>query len=198
MQWTYFGYLGAIKEMNGAAMSVGRVSTFLDIYIERDLAEKTLTEAEAQELIDQLVIKLRIVRFMRTPEYDALFSGDPYWATECIGGMALDGRTLVTRTSFRMLQTLTNLGPAPEPNLTVLWSKNLPEAFKRHCIATSVAIVGAPVRERRPDAAEVRRRLRHRVLRLGRCAWASRCSTSARGSTSPSACSTRSTAGATR
>ena len=97
MQWTYFGYLGAIKEMNGAAMSVGRVSTFFDIYIERDLAEKTLTEAEAQELIDQLVIKLRIVRFLRTPEYDALFSGDPYWATESIGGMALDGRTLVTR-----------------------------------------------------------------------------------------------------
>ncbi len=138
VQWTYFGYLGAIKEMNGAAMSVGRISTFLDIYIERDLAEKTLTEAEAQELIDQLVIKLRIVRFMRTPEYDALFSGDPYWATECIGGMALDGRTLVTRSSFRMLQTLTNLGPAPEPNLTVLWSKNLPDAFKRHCIKSSI------------------------------------------------------------
>ncbi len=139
VQWTYLGYLGAIKEMNGAAMSVGRISTFLDIYIERDLAEKTLTEAEAQELIDQLVIKLRIVRFMRTPEYDALFSGDPYWATECIGGMALDGRTLVTRTSFRTLQTLENLGPAPEPNLTVLWSKHLPEPFKRHCIATSAA-----------------------------------------------------------
>ena len=138
VQWTYFGYLGAIKEMNGAAMSVGRISTFLDIYIERDLAEKALTEAEAQELIDQLVIKLRIVRFMRTPEYDALFSGDPYWATECIGGMALDGRTLVTRSSFRMLQTLTNLGPAPEPNLTVLWSKNLPDAFKRHCIKSSI------------------------------------------------------------
>ncbi len=137
VQWTYFGYLGAIKEMNGAAMSVGRISTFLDIYIERDLAEKTLTEAEAQELIDQLVIKLRIVRFMRTPEYDALFSGDPYWATESIGGMALDGRTLVTRSSFRMLQTLTNLGPAPEPNLTVLWSKNLPEPFKRQCIESS-------------------------------------------------------------
>ena len=101
VQWTYFGYLGAIKEMNGAAMSIGRVSTFFDIYIERDLAEKTLTEDEAQELIDQFVIKLRIVRFLRTPAYDALFSGDPYWATEVIGGMALDGRTLVTRTSFR-------------------------------------------------------------------------------------------------
>ena len=137
VQWTYFGYLGAIKEMNGAAMSVGRVSSFFDIYIERDLAEKTLTEAEAQELIDQFVMKLRIVRFMRTPEYDALFSGDPYWATECIGGMALDGRPMVTRASFRMLQTLTNLGPAPEPNMTVLWSKNLPDGFKRRCIEVS-------------------------------------------------------------
>ena len=138
VQWTYLGYLGAIKEMNGAAMSVGRVSTFFDIYIQRDLAEKTLTEAEAQELIDQFVIKLRIVRFMRTPAYDALFSGDPYWATECVGGMAQDGRTLVTRSSFRMLHCLTNLGPAPEPNLTVLWSKNMPEPFKRYCISTSV------------------------------------------------------------
>lgn len=137
VQWTYFGYLGAIKEMNGAAMSVGRVSTFFDIYIERDLANGRITEAEAQELIDQFVIKLRIVRFMRTPEYDALFSGDPYWATECLGGMAVDGRTLVTRTSFRLLHTLNNLGPAPEPNLTVLWSKNLPEPFKRYCLITS-------------------------------------------------------------
>lgn len=138
VQWTYFGYLGAIKEMNGAAMSLGRVSTFFDIYIERDLAEKTITEDEAQELFDQFVIKLRIVRFLRTPEYDALFSGDPYWATECIGGMALDGRTLVTRSSFRILHTLANLGPAPEPNMTVLWSKNLPDAFKRYCLAASV------------------------------------------------------------
>ena len=137
VQWTYFGYLGAIKEMNGAAMSLGRVSTFFDIYIQRDLAEKALTEDEAQELIDQFVIKLRIVRFLRTPEYDALFSGDPYWATECVGGMALDGQTLVTRSSFRMLHSLTNLGPAPEPNMTVLWSKNLPDAFKRYCIVIS-------------------------------------------------------------
>src|SRR3954469_25614278 len=138
VQWTYFGYLGAIKEMNGAAMSMGRVSTFFDIYIERDLTEKSLTEDEAQELVDQFVIKLRIVRFLRTPAYDALFSGDPYWATESVGGMALDGRTLVTRTSFRVLHTLKNLGPAPEPNLTILWSKNLPEAFKRFCIAVSI------------------------------------------------------------
>jgi formate C-acetyltransferase len=137
VQWTYFGYLGAIKEMNGAAMSLGRVSTFFDIFIQRDLAEKALTEDEAQELIDQFVMKLRIVRFLRTPEYDALFSGDPYWATECVGGMALDGQTLVTRSSFRMLHTLTNLGPAPEPNMTVLWSKNLPDAFKRYCIVIS-------------------------------------------------------------
>jgi formate C-acetyltransferase len=137
VQWTYFGYLGAIKEMNGAAMSIGRVATFFDIYIERDLKEGALTEEQAQELIDQFVIKLRIVRFLRTPEYDALFSGDPYWATESVGGMALDGRTLVTKSCFRMLHTLTNLGPAPEPNLTVLWSKNLPAPFKKYCLKVS-------------------------------------------------------------
>jgi formate C-acetyltransferase len=137
VQWTYFGYLGAIKEMNGAAMSIGRVATFFDIFIERDLKEGAVTEEQAQELIDQFVIKLRIVRFLRTPEYDALFSGDPYWATESVGGMALDGRPLVTRSSFRMLHTLTNLGPAPEPNLTILWSKRLPAPFKRYCIAVS-------------------------------------------------------------
>ncbi len=137
VQWTYLGYLGAIKEANGAAMSIGRISTFLDAYVERDLREGTLDEEGAQELIDQLVQKLRIVRFLRTPDYDALFSGDPYWATECVGGMDLDGRTMVTRTSYRMLHTLTNLGPAPEPNITVLWAKNLPEAFKRYCIRIS-------------------------------------------------------------
>ena len=137
VQWTYLAYLGAIKEANGAAMSIGRISTFLDIYIARDLKAGVLDEAGAQELIDQLVQKLRIVRFLRTPDYDALFSGDPYWATECIGGMTLDGQPLITRTSFRMLHTLTNLGPAPEPNMTVLWSRNLPEAFKRYCIGVS-------------------------------------------------------------
>src|SRR5215204_4242793 len=137
VQWTYFGYLGAIKEANGAAMSIGRISTFLDIYIERDLKEGTLDEAGAQELWDQLVQKLRIVRFLRTPEYDALFSGDPYWATECVGGMDLNGRPLVTKSSYRMLHTLTNLGPAPEPNITVLWSKYLPETFKRYCVQIS-------------------------------------------------------------
>jgi formate C-acetyltransferase len=136
-QWTYFAYLGAIKEANGAAMSIGRISTFLDIYLERDLKEGTIDEAGAQELWDQLVQKLRIVRFLRTPEYDALFSGDPYWATECVGGMDLNGRPLVTKSSYRMLHTLTNLGPAPEPNITILWSKYLPDNFKRYCVKIS-------------------------------------------------------------
>jgi formate C-acetyltransferase len=139
VQWTYLAYLGAIKEANGAAMSIGRISSFLDIYIERDLHEGTLDEAGAQELWDQLVQKLRIVRFLRTPDYDALFSGDPYWATECIGGIDLNGRSLVTKSSYRMLHTLTNLGPAPEPNITVLWSKDLPENFKRYCVKVSRA-----------------------------------------------------------
>src|SRR5436190_14056346 len=137
VQWTYLGYLGAIKEANGAAMSIGRISTFLDAYIERDLKEGKLDEAGAQELWDQLVQKLRIVRFLRTPEYDALFSGDPYWATECVGGIDLSGHSLVTKSSYRMLHTLTNLVPAPEPNITVLWSKFLPENFKRYCIKVS-------------------------------------------------------------
>lgn len=138
VQWTYFGYLGAVKEQNGAAMSLGRISTFLDIYIERDLANGTLIETEAQELIDHLVMKLRMVRFLRTPEYNQLFSGDPVWVTECIGGMGEDGRPLVTKNSFRVLQTLYNLGPAPEPNLTVLWSEQLPTGFKHFCAKTSV------------------------------------------------------------
>src|SRR6186997_2127729 len=136
-QWTYCAYLGAIKEANGAAMSIGRISTFLDIYIERDLKAGILDEARAQELWDQLVQKLRIVRFLRTPDYDALFSGDPYWATECVGGMDLDGRALVTKSSYRMLHTLSNLGPAPEPNITVLWSNHMPNAFKRYCVKVS-------------------------------------------------------------
>lgn len=138
IQWTYFGYLGAIKEQNGAAMSLGRVSTFLDIYIERDIDAGTLTESQAQEMMDDFVIKLRMVRFLRTPSYNELFSGDPTWVTEVIGGMGLDGRTLVTKNSFRMLHTLTNLGPAPEPNLTILWSPRLPKGFKDYASKVSI------------------------------------------------------------
>ena len=138
VQWTYFGYLAAIKQQNGAAMSAGRLSTFWDIYFERDLREGTLTESQAQEIIDDLVIKWRIVRFLRAPEYNQLFSGDPVWVTEVVGGMGEDGRTLVTKTAFRMLHTLYNLGPAPEPNLTVFWSPRLPDGFKRFAIKTSI------------------------------------------------------------
>ena len=138
VQWLYFGYLGAIKEQNGAAMSIGRTSTFLDIYFERDIKAGILTEAEAQEIMDHFVMKLRMVRFLRTPEYDELFSGDPVWVTESIGGMGIDGRTLVTKNSFRILHTLETLGPAPEPNLTVLWSTRLPKAFKDYCTGLSI------------------------------------------------------------
>ncbi|MBQ2611315.1 formate C-acetyltransferase [bacterium] len=138
IQWLYFGYLSAVKEQNGAAMSIGRTSTFLDIYIERDLKEGILTEAQAQELIDHFIMKLRLVKFARTPEYNELFSGDPTWVTESIGGMGVDGRTLVTKNSFRYLHTLENLGPAPEPNMTVLWSKRLPHNFKQYAAHISI------------------------------------------------------------
>jgi formate C-acetyltransferase len=138
IQWLYFGYLAAVKEQNGAAMSLGRVSTFLDIYLQRDLDAGLITESEAQELVDHLVIKLRMVRFARTPDYNELFSGDPTWVTEAIGGMGVDGRPLVSRTSFRFLQTLYNLGAAPEPNLTVLWDERLPEGFKHFCARVSI------------------------------------------------------------
>ncbi len=138
VQFVYLAYLGAVKDQDGAAMSIGRISTFLDIYIEKDLTEGKITEAEAQEMVDQLIIKLRIVRFLRTPEYNDLFSGDPVWVTESLGGQGLDGRSLVTKTSFRFLHTLYNLGPAPEPNLTVLWSANSPENWKRYCAKVSI------------------------------------------------------------
>jgi len=138
IQWTYFAYLGAIKEQNGAAMSLGRVATFFDIYIERDIARGSLDESSAQELIDDFVIKLRMARHLRTPEYNELFGGDPMWITEAVGGMGEDGRTLVTKSSFRMLNTLYTLGSSPEPNLTVLWSNSLPEGFKKFCAKVSV------------------------------------------------------------
>jgi len=138
IQWLYFGYLAAVKEQNGAAMSLGRTSTFIDIYSERDLARGTYTESEIQEFVDHFIMKLRLVKFARTPEYNALFSGDPQWVTESIGGVAIDGRHLVTKMSYRYLHTLENLGAAPEPNLTVLWSVRLPENFKRYCAKTSI------------------------------------------------------------
>ena len=138
VQWLYFAYLGAIKEQNGAAMSLGRTSTFLDIYIERDIASGTLDESSAQEIIDDFVMKLRMARHLRTRDYNELFGGDPMWITECVGGMTLEGKSMVTRNSFRMLNTLYNLGPSPEPNLTVLWAQNLPEGFKKFCSKVSI------------------------------------------------------------
>ena len=153
VQWLYFGYLAGVKEQNGAAMSLGRTSTFLDIYFERDLKAGLLTEKQAQEIIDDFVIKLRIVRFLRTPEYDDLFAGDPTWVTESIGGMGDDGRPLVTKTSFRFLQTLYNLGPAPEPNLTIWYSPRLPEPFRRFVAKVAIDTIVDPVRERRDRCA---------------------------------------------
>ena len=197
VQWLYFAYLAAVKEQNGAAMSLGRTSTFLDIYFERDLAEGTLTEAQAQEIIDDFVIKLRIVRFLRTPEYDELFAGDPTWVTESIGGMGDDGRPLVTKSSFRFLQTLYNLGPAPEPNLTIWYSPRLPEISASSpprsrstpvaCNSKATHSCAAPGATTAPSPVAFRR-----------CWWASRCSFSVRAPTSPSASFTRSTAAATR
>ncbi len=138
IQWTYFGYLAAVKSQNGAAMSLGRTASFLDIFVQRDLEAGKITETDAQEMIDHFVMKLRMVRFLRTPEYDDLFSGDPIWATESIGGMGLDGRTLVTKNSFRFLNTMYTMGPSPEPNITVLWSESLPKGFKEFCAKVSI------------------------------------------------------------
>ena len=137
-QWLYFGYLAAIKTQNGAAMSVGRIATFLDIYIERDLNEGTLTESEAQELVDHIVMKFRMVKFARIPSYNQLFSGDPVWATLEMAGLGMDGRSMVTKNDFRFLHTLENMGPAPEPNLTVLYSKNLPQGFRDYSAKISI------------------------------------------------------------
>lgn len=153
IQWLYLGYLAAVKEQNGAAMSIGRTSTFLDIYIERDLKEGIITEEEAQEMIDHFIMKLRLVKFARTPEYNALFSGDPTWVTESIGGIGIDGRPLVTKNSFRYLHTLENLGTAPEPNLTVLWSKNLPHNFKKY--AAHISILTSSVQYENDDLMRV-------------------------------------------
>src|SRR5699024_100748 len=136
--WLYLGYLAAVKEHNGAAMSLGRTSTFLDIYIERDLKNGLLTEREAQEIVNHFIMKLRLVKFARTPEYNDLFSGDPTWVTEASGGVGEHRRHMVTKSSYRFLHTLSNLGPAPEPNLTVLWSTRLPENFKRYCADVSI------------------------------------------------------------
>ncbi len=160
---------GGGEVASGGAMSLGRTATFLDIYIERDLRAGLLNEEQAQELIDHFIMKIRMVRFLRTPEFDSLFSGDPIWATEVLGGMGLDGRTLVSKTTFRYLHTLHTMGPAPEPNLTVLWSQALPAAFKKYAARVSIATSSLQYRERRSDAQRFsQRRLRHRLLRPAR------------------------------
>ena len=197
IQWMYFAYLAAVKEQNGAAMSIGRTSTFIDIYAERDLANGTFTEEQIQEFVDHFIMKLRMVKFARTPEYQALFTGDPQWVTESIGGMGVDGRTLVTKMSYRYLHTLENMGTSPEPNMTVLWSTRLPENFKKFCAKTSVA--SSSIQYENDDLM----RVYHATTTASPaacppCALARRCSSSAPAPTWPSACSTHSTVVLTR
>ena len=197
IQWTYFGFLGSTKEQNGAAMSLGRTSTFLDVYVERDLAEGRITEERAQELVDDFVIKLRIIRFLRTPEYDELFSGDPTWVTESIGGMGRDGRTLVTRTSFRFLQTLYNLGPRRSPTSRCSGRRICrPDSSPSppRCRSTPRAIQYENDELMRPEYGDDT----PSPVACRRCRWASRCSSSARASIWPRRCSTPSTVAATR
>ena len=197
IQWMYFAYLAAVKEQNGAAMSIGRTSTFIDIYAERDLANGTFTEEQIQEFVDHFIMKLRMVKFARTPEYQALFTGDPQWVTESIGGMGVDGRTLVTKMSYRYLHTLENMGTSPEPNMTVLWSTRLPENFKKFCAKTSVA--SSSIQYENDDLM----RVYHATTTASPaacppCASARRCSSSAPAPTWPSACCMHSTAVLTR
>ena len=197
IQWMYFAYLAAVKEQNGAAMSIGRTSTFIDIYAERDLANGTFTEEQIQEFVDHFIMKLRMVKFARTPEYQALFTGDPQWVTESIGGMGVDGRTLVTKMSYRYLHTLENMGTSPEPNMTVLWSTRLPENFKKFCAKTSVA--SSSIQYENDDLM----RVYHATTTVSPaacppCALARRCSSSALAPTWLSACCMHSTAVLTR
>ena len=188
VQWLYFAYLAAIKGQNGAAMSLGRASTFLDIYLERDLTEGTLDESGAQEIIDDFVIKLRLTRQLRTKEYYELFAGDPNWVTESVGGMTTDGRTLVTKTSFRVLQTLYNMGSAPEPNLTVLWSKELPKGFKEFCAKLSADTCSLQYENDDLMRPIFGSDLRHRLLCLGHAPREANLNTSGPGPIWPNAC----------
>ena len=198
VQWLYFGYLAAIKTQNGAAMSVGRISTFLDIYIQRDLNEGTLTEKEAQELIDHLVMKFRMVKFARIPSYNQLFSGDPVWATLEVAGIGMDGRSMVTKNDFRFLHTLENMGPAPEPNLTILYTKALPETFRRY--AAKISVLTSSVQYENDDVMRPIWGDDYSICccvsatQTGKGKPARKCSSSAPARTSPSACSTPSTA----